>query len=234
MYHPSKAISKLQVWYFKSYLFINGLLSLPAQTRQEIEIFKRIFDTLTVEDKWRVFEWGSGFSTIFYPSYLTKRSLLCVWHSVDNNKNWHKKIRSKIGGKEIESYVKLNLKPFPSFWEKPGWGPVPPPCGAFSPKSENERAYIDFPKTFDHKFHIVIVDGRFRRYCLQVAREVVMTQGIVIMHDAQKAHYHFGINGFRYNKFITSGSWFPFQQEKNKMWVGSPENSSIISAAGFF
>ena len=63
---------KLQSLYFKGKLLINSVLGLPAQTRKEIEILKTIFNNIIDNKKIKVFEWGSGFSTIYYAEYLRK------------------------------------------------------------------------------------------------------------------------------------------------------------------
>lgn len=219
---------KLQSLYFKGKMLRNSILGLPAQTREEIQIFKTMFDNFIDNKKIKIFEWGSGFSTIYYSEYLRKKGAKFEWHTIDNNKAWHEKVKSKVNKKGLQPYVQLYLKEFMSFWEKPGWGTIPPPCGVFSSKSENEKAYINFPKVLDNRFDIVIIDARFRRHCIQTAKEVLLPGGIVIMHDAQKAHYHVGLDDFQYSKLFHSGSWYPFQKIPNKVWIGSVGNSKIF------
>lgn len=209
---------------------MHGILGLPAHTGKEIQIFKAIFDNFSPNKKIKIFEWGSGFSTIYYASYLRKKGIEFEWYSVDNNKTWHKKVKSKVEKIGFQQQIQLYLKEFPPFWEKPGWGPIPPACGVFSPNSENEINYINFPRQLDSKFDIIIIDARFRRYCFQTAKKVLMPEGIIIMHDAQKVHYHFALDDFPYSKFVSGGSWFPFQEIPNKVWVGSIENSNICEA----
>jgi len=224
----NKVGKKLQSLYFLSKMRINGLVGLPAQTREEVKIFKKIFDSFAVNEKLNIFEWGSGFSTVYYAEYLRKRGGEFQWHSVDNNKVWHEKIKMEVNKKGLQPYVQLYLKEFIPFWEKPGWGTIPPPCGVFSPKSKNEKVYINFPRLLDAKFDIVIVDARFRRHCVQTTKDVILPEGIVIMHDAQKAQYHVGLDDFQYNKFYESGTWYPFQEIPNKVWIGSIQNRKIF------
>jgi len=219
---------KLQFLYFKGKLLINSILGLPAQTRKEIQIFKTIFDNFIDNKRIRIFEWGTGFSTIYYSEYLRKKGAEFEWHTIDNNKAWHEKVKSKVKKKGLQPYVQMYLKEFLPFWEKPGWVGIPAACGVFGPKSEREKAYIDFPLLLDDKFDIVIVDARFRRHCIQTAKQVLTPGGIVIMHDAQKEHYHVGLDDFQYSKFFHSGSWYPFQKIPNKVWVGSVGNSKIF------
>mgnify|MGYP000188633835 CR=1 FL=1 len=50
------------------------------------------------------------------------------------------------------------------------------------------------------------------------------------MHDAEKAHYHVGLDAFQYRRFFHGGSWFPFQEIPNKVWIGSFGNSQIFES----
>lgn len=224
----NKAGRKLQSLYLDGRLRINRALGFPAQTGKDIQIFKKIFDNYTPRKKLKVFEWGSGFSSIYYSEYLRKRGIAAEWHSIDNNRIWHEKVSSIVKQKNLEPRIRLYLREFVPFWEKPGWGPVPPPCGVFGPKSENEIAYINFPSQFGSKFDIVIIDARFRRHCIQTTKKLLLPEGIAVLHDAQKAHYHVGLDEFRHSAFFDSGSWYPFQGNSNKVWIGSVENKEIF------
>lgn len=204
MYPIKEVVGKFQSLYFKTKMFVNNKLGLPAQTRKEIKIFKTLLNNF-IGEKIKIFEWSSGFSTIYYDEYLRKMGAEFEWHSIDNNKAWHEKVKSKVERKGLQPYVRLYLKEFLPFWEKPGWGPIPPVCGFFGPKSENEKAYVNFPNLLNNRFDIVIIDARFRRHCIQTAKEVLLPEGIVILHDAQKAHYHVGLYDFQYRKFLLGG-----------------------------
>lgn len=219
---------KLQYLYFKGKLLINSVLGLPAQTRKEIEIFKTIFNNIIDNKKIKVFEWGSGFSTIYYAEYLKRRGADFEWDSIDNNKIWHKKVKLMLKNKNLEQNIYLHLKEFLPFWEKPGWGATPPPCGKFCPKSDNEKAYTEFPKVLNGKFDIVIIDARFRRHCIKTAKKVLAPGGVVIMHDAHKLHYHVGLDDYRFSMFRQSGKWYPLQEKSNMLWIGSNEDSKAI------
>ena len=227
-----KVVIKIQALYFKCILFRNSIFGLPTQTEKEVLLFKKALN-VSKSEKLEIFEWGSGFSTTYYAEYLTKKGRDFEWHSIDNNRTWHEKVKSKINKKGLQSFVRLYLKEFPPFWEKPGWS-VPPPCGVFVPKSEDEKAYINYPISLNDKFDIVIVDARFRRHCIQTARKVVKQGGIVILHDAQKLHYQIGLDSFEYRTFLDTGSWYPFQELTNKVWIGSLENNEIFEALQSF
>ena len=50
------------------------------------------------------------------------------------------------------------------------------------------------------------------------------------MHDAQKTHYHSGLDGFQYGQFFKTGKWHPFQELPNEVWVVSVGNSKVFEA----
>ena len=221
-----RIIGVLQGRYFALKMRFYGLLGLPAQNKMERQLFKEILESFKGK-KIRIFEWGSGFSSIYFGRYLQKRGLPFEWHSIDNNKIWHEKVKAMAKGRDLDSQMTFYLEAFPPFWEKPGWKTLPVESGAFAPQSDQERAYIDFPARLHDKFDIVFIDARFRRRCLQTARTVVAADGVVIMHDAQKAHYHPGMELFPFRTFISSGTWYPLQSLKNKVWVGSQTKGRV-------
>lgn len=224
-----KSMRKFWSICFYSRLSLHGLLGLPAQTSKERRIFKAIFNHLAA-GKPKVFEWGSGYSTIYYSKYLKNRKIDFEWHAIDNNKLWHKKVSSKIKSGSCRENVRLYLKEFLPFWLKPGWQDASRVCGAFSPKEENEIAYINLPKVIGSKFDVVIIDARFRRHCLEVARQVVAPGGIVVIHDAQKPHYQTGVENFPFQKFINTGKWALFQELPNKLWIGTFDNRGLFDS----
>jgi hypothetical protein len=223
-----KIIGVLQGWCFTARLLAHGKLGLPAQTTQERELFKALFDLVAADGKLRVFEWGCGLSTTYYASFLEKKEIDFEWHALDSNRAWYEKVKRLVVSSKIDDRVKLYLQEFPPFWEKPGWGDVPPPCGVFAPKTEPELGYVDWPLRLGGAFDMIIVDARFRRRCLQTAKDAVKPNGLVILHDAQKQHYHEGLDVFPYRMFVNSGNWHPFQALPNRMWIGSLRDHSAF------
>ncbi len=88
---------------------------MPAQTKKEIKIFKAVFDDIAGKEKIKIFEWGSGFSTIYYAEYLRNKNIEFEWHSIDNDKVWHEKVKTKVRKKDFQPYVQLYLKEFRPF-----------------------------------------------------------------------------------------------------------------------
>ena len=224
-----KITRKLQDIYFRIKIKVYGLRNLPVQTKKERNVFKAIFGQASSgKGRLKIFEWGSGFSTLYYAKYLTGGNIDFEWHAIDNHRGWYETIKSLLMRNNLSDKVHLYLQEFPPFWEKPGWGPLPPPCGVFAPCLDNEKKYINLPLQLGGKFDVVIVDARFRRHCIQVAREVLKPTGIVILHDAQKKHYQTGLDAFPYGRFIDSGNLYPLQEVPNSVWVGSMQQHPVF------
>ncbi len=207
---------------------IFSLLKLPAQTKKEQKIFNTIFDLALINRKLYVFEWGSGYSTLYYAHYLKNKGIDFEWHAIDNNRDWHEIVVKLVEKENFQSNIRLYLEEFKPFWEKPGWGPVPPQCGEFAPSSDKEKIYIYYPLQLGKKFDVIIVDARFRKRCIQVAQKALQTDGIVVLHDAQKRHYHEGLESYPKQRFFDSGRWYPLQEEPNRIWIGSLINHPIF------
>lgn len=225
-------VPKFQSLYFKARMHIHDFLRLPAQTTKEIGIYKFVLnniDQIEGNKKLSIFEWGSGFSTVYYANFLRHKKMRFEWHSVDNDRAWHEKVKSLIKKKHLESYVRIYLYEFDPFWKKPEWRSNLLTCSILGPESESEISYINFPRQLHCKFDIAIIDGRFRRRCMQTAKEVLLPEGIAILHDAQKKHYHIGLNNFKYGSFYHGARWYPLQEIPNKIWVGSEKNKDIYT-----
>lgn len=224
----NKIIGILQGWYFSAKLYAYGRRGLPAQTPRERQLFETLFGLMAVNGRLRVFEWGCGLSTTYYAGFLADRGIDFEWHALDNNRAWHEKVGQLVASRGLGNRVTLYLQEFAPFWEKPDWGAVPPLCGAFAPKSESEKAYVELPVRLGRAFDVLIVDARFRRRCLTAARDAVKPDGLVVLHDAHKTHYQEGLDAYPFAAFIESGTWFPFQKEHNRVWVGSLTDHPVI------
>ncbi|MDP2652739.1 MAG: class I SAM-dependent methyltransferase [Candidatus Omnitrophota bacterium] len=204
---------------------LHGLLQMPAMTRQEIEIYKSALLAVKDRQPLNIFEYGSGFSTIYFASFLKREGVRFHMDSIDNHRGWHEKVKDLVRHRGLDEHVTLHLKEFSPFWEKEGWSwDSAPACGRFAPQSEEEHKYIHWPLLLNKSYHIIIVDARFRRRCLQLAMGCLQPNGIVLMHDAQKKHYHASTAFYNFSRFLPSGGYFPGERRKYRMWVGSIDN----------
>jgi len=177
---------------------------LPAQSPADIAIMKKVL-TETGGPRLRVFEWGSGASTIYYTRYLTSVGRDFEWHAMDNSIKWQGSVQQRLAQAGLDGRVQVHCREFPAFWELPGYtpgGPVPPAsyCG-----SAVVEGYVALPSELGSPFDVMIVDGRFRRRCLLLARDVLAPGGVVMLHDANKPHYHPSLSAFPQVRMLQTG-----------------------------
>ena len=192
--HPLRACTQ---WYW-------DMRGLPAQSLKDISIFKDLLSHAG-NSTIRVLEWGSGKSTVFYPKFLMSTGRDFEWYAIENSKRWHAKSREKLLQNGLADRVHVEVFEFPAFWELPGYTvhePIPPHSYTSDP---NVARYIGWPAELGLQFDLVIVDGRFRRRCLLAAPDFLAPEGVVILHDAHKAHYHSSLSAYPYVQFLETG-----------------------------
>ena len=200
---------------------------LPAQSHQDILLFKAALSHIG-DDSLRVFEWGSGASTIYYPSYLDSIGRRFDWHAVDNSQAWYFKCQNRIAKAQLDERVHLYYSEFPAFWEYSKYSidnPIPPKSDI---ESENVEKYVNFPKSLGLRFDLIVVDGRYRRRCLIAAKDVLAEGGVLILHDAQRTHYHSSLSEFGQVEWLTTG-YMPGTTQLIQVALCSVEQNPIVS-----
>jgi hypothetical protein len=217
----------MDVYLFNTVLYFERKLGFPAQTPKEIGLFRKVFKSYAGK-RFRVFEWGSGNSTIYYGRYLASMGCDFEWHAIDNSRQWKEHVASLINRHGLSDRIHLHLSEFPAFWELPGWSwkQRDIPKDICCPEVVE---YVECPRKLMETdgFDIVIVDGRFRRRCLLLAPDILAPGGIVLLHDAQKDHYHGPLENYQHRRFFDAGR-LPGSNVKTKTWIGSNDPSSII------
>lgn len=220
---------------FNAVMRIHGILKLPAMTMKEIGIYKKILMSFPAGQPIRIFEYGMGFSTLYFAEFLREQRRKFYIDSIDNNRQWYQKVGRMVDDRGLKEAVTLHLKEFVPFWEKPGWDwNAMPSCGQFAPQEKAEIDYIEWPLRLQKSYDVVVIDARFRRRCLMAALRSVNPQGFVILHDAQKLHYHDPVALYRYSRFLDSGRYFPLQCQRYQMWLGSIANPAVNQIAEEF
>lgn len=225
----------MKLYLFNKVIKLYFFLELPAMTHLERIIYKNVLLSIRADKTLDVFEYGSGYSTIYFSKFLEKKKIPFHLHSIDNSEEWHQKVQNMVKANKFKDKASLHLCAFPAFWEKSGWDwSILPKCGQFAPAVQAEIDYINMPLNLNKKFDFIIVDGRFRRRCLEVIPKCLKKNGIVFLHDAQKEKYHKPLSAYRYSEFIDSGKHYPFERAKYKIWLGSLDNSVICDIAERF
>ena len=136
----------------------------------------------------RVLEWGAGGST---SALLEKYSFIERYVSIEHNAAWFEKVRHHVRDPRLELHLKLPSVPEPIVDAVPGntrknrrnWR-----LGAETDPSVFED-YVNFPKTLDTQFDLVLIDGRARSFCALQGIELLRPAGALVMHDAQREEH---------------------------------------------
>ena len=67
-------------------------------------------------------------------------------------------------------------------------------------------AYIEAPLRLGGRFDVLIIDGRFRRRCVEPAMRVVTPGGLVLLCDAHRKYYHCTLKQYE-GRFLDIGRW---------------------------
>ncbi|MHC4113053.1 MAG: O-methyltransferase, partial [Planctomycetota bacterium] len=132
----------------------------PWLTRQAVEILD---DRLQPTDVG--LEWGSGRSTLWFArrvSHLT---------SIEHNDHWYKRIKKMLSDKGIDNVELL--------------------FAALEAKNKDQPEYVrvaaELPKA---SLDFVLVDGRLRDQCTEVALQLIKPGGMLIIDDAARYIQH--------------------------------------------
>lgn len=179
--------------------------SLPAQSVTDISILKEILSNLGNE-RLQVLEWGAGSSTFYYSDYLKSIGRDFRWQAIENSGAWAKICAGKLVNSTFKDLVQIDCFEFQPYWEVDGYYPDPSVLTEAYRCNPNVEKYVAYPKDLEQQFDLIFIDGRFRRRCLLTALEVLSSDGLVILHDAQRKHYHPTLSEFNHVEFFNTGS----------------------------
>jgi len=97
------------------------------------------------------------------------------WHSIESDKNWYKKVEEMIELEGVEEKVKLELK-----------------------KDELD----DYLKADLSSYDFILIDGKYRKECLDLSVKQAKKEAIIILHDAMRYEYKDWVNKYPYKKLI--------------------------------
>ena len=134
----------------------------------------------------KVFEWGSGGSTLFFARHT--RHVISVEHS----HQWAKQLSDKLKEKEVENvtYQEISGETIPD-WAKRDYRD---PDDFISKDKDSSglsfekyvKAIEDYPVDY---FDIVVVDGRARNCCIKYALSHVKKGGYLIVDNSDRKYY---------------------------------------------
>jgi len=170
----------------------------PWMREREIQIIQEILRKLEPE---RVLEWGSGYSSLYFPQFLGKTN--ARWLSVEHDKDWYSQITVMNQNPKVDIvYVPPNQYPFTDS------------DGTYA----DLKDYVDFPSQFEG-YDFILVDGRARRDCLVKAYDLLRQGGVVVLHDANRTPYHEPFQIYPHQALFRDYR----QSEGGGLWVGNKD-----------
>lgn len=181
----------------------------PAMWLSEIACVVRILEEQSRDKEYiNVLEYGSGNSTVYFPNLLRKKGVKFMWYAVENSIPWYEQVVSMVAKADLQGSVRCFL--MSSTYEK----------DKDIQETLGMSEYINFPGTLDIEFDVIIVDGRKRGECLELASELLAPDGVAILHDAEREEYHPAFQHFVNGGQFVCENKSPVPGGVQKLWVG--------------
>jgi len=154
-------------------------LDVPWWTYRAID---RVDDFLRARPDASVFEYGSGASTI----WLARRARAV--HSVEHDQSWFDLMQSRIAP---YPHIRLSLAPADS---EPSTDPM------FHSQKEGHEGesfenYVTTITRTGQTYDLIVIDGRARAACLQVAQHCLSRGGMIVFDNTKRKRYAAAIAG---------------------------------------
>lgn len=180
-----------------------GAIKDPWMRYWEIDIVEDVLRALKPQ---RSLEWGSGYSTLRFTSLLSPDA---HWLSIEHDRAWYERVKVMTAeATGARAAIEVRCAP-------PSREPWTPADGDGT--AEHFAAYIALPADRG-PFDFILVDGRARTDCLVAARDLVRPDGIVMLHDANRAQYHACLNLYPHQV-----SFYDHRTNAGGLWIGSLE-----------
>lgn len=129
-----------------------------------------------VRDTHRVFEWGSGGSTLFWCDRVEQVV------SVEHDTEWYRVVKQIQRQEEVKNCEYILAKPFASEIE-----------GDYSSIRSPGKDFCDYVHVIDrfpnHCFDFILIDGRVRVACIRQAIPKLMPGGYLIVDNSDREDY---------------------------------------------
>jgi len=134
-----------------------------------------------LHDDMRVFEYGSGGSTLFFANAVKEVV------SVEHDPQWHEVVKKRLGEKSY-SNVELHLAP-PEQLENPDMVR----CPSLWKKEYKGMDFYQYVYTInqypDNYFDLILIDGRSRSECLRMSVPKLRNGGTIVLDNADREIY---------------------------------------------
>jgi predicted O-methyltransferase YrrM len=148
----------------------------------------------------RVFEFGSGYSSIWYAEQIED------YTAVEHDQSWSTQVRNMLNDKKLTN-AKILFVPTDDSGADFNWANEWPYYSILkhAPENPEYRNYISQIDQFpDKHFGLIIIDGRERLGCLVHSLTKLADGGMIIFDDSARDKYHeiFDIlDGWHYKSF---------------------------------
>ncbi|WP_085905282.1 class I SAM-dependent methyltransferase [Kiloniella majae] len=161
-------------------------LDLPWWTFDSIDFVESF---LSSRNQARVFEWGSGASTI----WLSKRCSEVI--SIEHDMQWGEKVRSLASQNYPGTLLNIILPNYSGCIKSKKTG--------FEGQFFDD--YVKSIREFDGKFDLIVIDGRAREACLAEAIKKLSKDGYILFDDTKRKRYQTAIKKTDLNQRHLSG-----------------------------
>jgi hypothetical protein len=182
-----------KAFYYKI-LFSKNLFR-PWMKYKEIFIIEELLKFLCPQN---CLEWGTGYSTLYFPKYLKDVSWLAIEHDPD----WANNIKAL---NEHENVKIIHVPPNQYPWTD----------------SNNDGSYqdlinyIETPSNYGG-YDFILIDGRARKECLIRSSTMLNNNAIVVLHDANRIYYTEPFAMYKYSLLLRDHN-----VNRGGLWIGS-------------
>ncbi|OGW91038.1 MAG: hypothetical protein A3D28_01695 [Omnitrophica bacterium RIFCSPHIGHO2_02_FULL_63_14] len=188
----------------------------PVMWLSEIKAIERVLDEQAQDGKFlNILEWGAGRSTIYFSNFLRRRGAQFHWLAVENHIPWHQEVLRMIEANQLAETVTCVLKNGTCEERK------------YIQETFDMTEYLTYPTTCGRLFDVIIVDGRRRRECLEMASRLLTPTGVAVLHDAERPDYHRAFASFADGGRFVCENKSPVPGGVQRLWVGSPLRAAV-------
>jgi hypothetical protein len=130
----------------------------------------------------RVFEWGSGASTV----WLARRA--GEVHTVEHDPAWAELLRPRLTAFPHVTLHEVEAVPSPA--------PLAP-SGRRGKKHLDFHDYVTTIERVGGRFDLVVIDGRARMSCLEAASERIVPDGLIVVDNSRRPRYRRAMSASR-------------------------------------
>lgn len=165
-----------------------------------IEFLKRV-----LSDEMKVFEYGSGGSTLFWAS----RTAEVV--SVEHDKKWFDRMSAELTKRKISNvfYILAQAEEDPDYSNKNIANPEHYISLSNQFQGYKFEAYAKTIDTYeDHSFDVIIVDGRARPSCIRHSLPKLKKGGYLVVDNSERKYYlaNFSFDKHKWRKWTFYGA----------------------------